>query len=76
MQFLRSLFISIHWPCHHDGRLERVIVTSPMIPVDSDGKGVVWAAQVQAVEVGVVAGVPVPPASFVPGGDIGFLFSR
>lgn len=61
-------FPSSDWSRHHDRRLERVTEAFPVVPVDTDGKGVMRATQVQAVEVGEVAGASVPPAPEVPAG--------
>lgn len=75
-QFACSSFLSTDRTRHHDRCLERVAVATPIVPVDANSEGVVRAAQVQAVEVGVVAGVAVPPTPFVPvrGGSELFVF--
>ena len=52
-------------PDLHDCVLERVVVALPVVPVDAVPKALVLPPQVEAVQVGVVAG-RVPPGTGKP----------
>jgi len=47
----------------HLSELERVLATTPSSPVDSLSCILMWATQVETVEIGLVASVRVPPSS-------------
>ena len=63
-KYASTEMLIVKWPQLHLGKLQRVMISSPVLPDDTYTELRVYSAQVETVEVGVVT-VAVPPGTFV-----------
>ena len=61
----------IHWSYFHLGPLQGVVMSHPVLPVDTVSVGGVLSTMIQAIQVGLVT-VIVPPGSFICNGAVIF----
>ena len=59
----RQKVLNVNWSDFHFSSFDRVVISFPVIPVDSISERWVFSVMIQTVQVGVMAGV-VPPCSF------------
>ena len=58
-------FLKVHWSDFHLSSLDGVVISSPVIPVDTISEGGMASVMIQTIQVGVMT-VSIPPGSFKP----------